>query len=100
VTAQGYAKRLKADLLRLAPRGSIGSQTMTFRNKQDYLIAAAAIDPHHSQIALLVGNSSDDPQPLILQIPIEELPLQQCNGQGKPIVELSGAAKIVHVEIL
>ncbi len=100
VTAQGYAKRLKADLLRLAPRGSIGSQTMTFRNKQDYLIAAAAIAPHHSQIALLVGNSSDDPQPRILQIPIEELPLQPCNGQGQPIVELSGAAKIVHVELL
>lgn len=100
VTAQGYAKRLKADILRLAPRGSIGSQTMTFRDKQDYLIAAVAIAPHHSQIALLVGNSSDDPQPRILQIPIEELPLQQCNGQGKPIVELSGAAKIVHLEIL
>lgn len=100
VTAQGMAKRIGADSLRLAPRGSIGSQTMTFRNKQDYLVAAAAIAPHHTQIALLVGRSSGDPQPRILQIPVTELPLQPCNSPGQFIVELSGAEIIMHLELL
>jgi DNA gyrase subunit A len=100
ITAQGMAKRIGADNLRLAPRGSIGSQTMTFRNKQDYLVAAAAIAPQHSQIALLVGRSSEDQQPRILQIPITELPLQPCNSPGQSIVELSSTEEIMHLELL
>ncbi len=100
ITAQGMAKRIGADNLRLAPRGSIGSQTMTFRNKQDYLVAAAAIAPHHSQIAILIGRSSEDQQPRILQIPITELPLQPCNSPGQSIVELSSTDIIMHLELL
>ncbi len=100
ITAQGMAKRIGADNLRLAPRGSIGSQTMTFRNKQDYLAAAAAIAPQHTQIVLLVGRSSEDSQPRILQIPITELPLQPCNSPGQFIVELSSAEIIMHLELL
>jgi DNA gyrase subunit A len=99
ITAQGMAKRIGADNLRLAPRGSIGSQTMTFRNKQDYLVAAAAIAPQHTQITLLVGRSSEDQQPRILQIPITELPLQPCNSPGQSIVELSSTEKIMHLEL-
>jgi DNA gyrase subunit A len=100
ITAQGMGKRIGADNLRLAPRGSIGSQTMTFRNKQDYLVAAAAIAPQHTQIALLIGRSSEDQQPRILQIPIAELPLQPCNSPGQSIVELSSTEIIMHLELL
>jgi DNA gyrase subunit A len=100
ITAQGMAKRIGADNLRLAPRGSIGSQTMTFRNKQDYLVAAATIAPQHTQISLLVGHSSEDLQPRILQIPIIELPIQPCNSPGQSIVELSSTEIIMHLELL
>jgi len=44
VTQMGFARRIRADGLRLSPRGSIGSQAIKFHSKFDKLKAIAVID--------------------------------------------------------
>ncbi len=47
VTAMGFARRIRADAIRLSPRGSIGTQVIKFHSKNDHLSAMAIVpDPH------------------------------------------------------
>ena len=45
ISAQGYAKRMLVDKLRLANRGEIGIQAIQFANKTDNLAGMAAVTP-------------------------------------------------------
>jgi DNA gyrase subunit A len=101
ITAQGYAKRIIADHLRLSPRGSIGSQAIAFADKNDYLAAIATISGDQAQFTLLIGRAQDDPQCRAVQLAIDDIPLQAINGQGRAVyelgVELTRAEKVVRL---
>ena len=103
VTAQGFAKRIIAEHLRLSPRGSIGSQAINFADKHDYLAAIAPISTDQTHITLIVTRAKDDPQTRAVQVSIDDIPLQAINGQGRSIyelgVELTRAEKVVRLTI-
>jgi DNA gyrase subunit A len=43
VTAMGFARRIRADAIRLSPKGSIGTQAIKFHSKTDRLRAMAIV---------------------------------------------------------
>ncbi|AFY73326.1 type IIA topoisomerase (DNA gyrase/topo II, topoisomerase IV), A subunit [Synechococcus sp. PCC 7502] len=90
ITAQGYAKRLKAQDIRLSSRASIGSQSIMFKNKEDSLAAIAPILPNQAHIHL--GISRDDHQSKIgekiVELELVRIPLEPCNSSGLKIPEL------------
>jgi DNA gyrase subunit A len=95
LTAQGYAKRLKAKDLRLSNRASIGSQAMMFKNKDDYLTAIAAIDLDQKQVNFVITKLKDETQ--TQAIDLDQIPLQPCNGSGLNLSELGIESNLLKI---
>jgi DNA gyrase subunit A len=104
VTAQGFAKRIRADALRLSPRGSIGSQSFQFQSKTDSLAAIAAINPDSEleTITFLITQEGDM-QPRTIQVPLALIPLELPNTQGSLLftgaIALARTERVVKVAI-
>jgi len=92
VTAMGFARRIRADGLRLSPRGSIGSQAIKFHSKSDRLKAIAVID---------CPSALKEPLTLVIQqernwrtvaLDLKDIPDQAHNPQGRYV--LAGAQEL------
>jgi DNA gyrase subunit A len=94
VTAMGFGRRIRADGLRLSPRGSIGSQAIKFQSKADQLETIAILNqPNNSAqtISIVIGSEKDNPL-RIVQIEVSAIPNDPHNPQGRYI--LAGANEL------
>ncbi|CAN1210389.1 DNA topoisomerase (ATP-hydrolyzing) [Tumidithrix helvetica PCC 7403] len=104
VTAQGFAKRIRADALRLSPRGSIGSQSFQFLVKNDYLAAIASVNPDSEleTVTFLIAQEGDM-QARTVQVPLALIPLEVPNTQGSLVftgeIALARTERVVKVAI-
>jgi DNA gyrase subunit A len=97
VTVQGFAKRIRADSLRLSPRGSIGSQAFQFMSKTDRLASIAAINPDSEFETVTFAISQEgDMQQRTIQLPLALIPLELPNTQGSLI--FTGAIALARTE--
>jgi DNA gyrase subunit A len=101
ITAKGYAKRLKADAIRLATRGNIGTQAITYKTKGDYLAAIMAIAPEtEATVTLLVSGAGENPETRLVQLDLPTIPIEPANSQGKAIAKLSKDERVTQVALL
>jgi len=71
ITALGYGRRVRADSLRLSPRGSIGSQVIKFQQKPDVLRSIGVITNANLTLTLLIGQ---DHSLRTVDIPVPTIP--------------------------
>ncbi|MFN3927867.1 MAG: DNA topoisomerase (ATP-hydrolyzing) subunit A [Pseudanabaenaceae cyanobacterium] len=88
VTKLGFGRRIRVDSLRLAPRGSIGTQAIKFHTKEDQLSGIALISNPESysiSITVVVANHKEHTLRFI-QIPLMEIPHTAHQPQGRYIL--------------
>ncbi|AFY69147.1 DNA topoisomerase IV subunit A [Thalassoporum mexicanum PCC 7367] len=101
ITAKGYAKRVRASSIRLATRGNIGTQAISYKVKGDSLIAIMAIATETEMaVTLLVSGAGDNPETRLVQIELAKIPLEPANGQGKAIAKLAKDEHVAQVALL
>jgi len=89
ISEKGYIKRILADMIRLCPRNSIGSQAINFKHKTDNLAVAIAIPTDCQNVNIMIESEhSNHSSVRILQIPIDDIPLEAGNGHGKYLTEI------------
>jgi DNA gyrase subunit A len=88
ISKKGYIKRVLADMIRLCPRNSIGSQAINFKHKTDNLAVAISIPTDCEKVNIIIESELSNRAVRILQIPIDAIPLEPCNGHGKYLTEI------------
>ncbi len=92
LTAQGYAKRMSSQVLKLSNRGDIGIQAMRFSSKTDSL---AGIVPALSGALVTVVTDADR----VAQIPVATAPLRGKEEGGDRFVKLERKEIVATVAI-
>ncbi len=94
VTRSGYAKRLPADLLRLANRGEIGTQALQFRSKSDGLAAMVGASNGNADAMILTSRDR------FVRVPLQEIQVRNKDGAGDRLRPLKSGETVVEVTLL
>ncbi|WP_071516820.1 DNA topoisomerase (ATP-hydrolyzing) subunit A [Geitlerinema sp. PCC 9228] len=90
ISAAGYAKRLPVNLLRLAQRGSIGTQAFHFPHKNDTLAGMVAA---HRQETLVITTDRDRH----LSVAMDSLAVDNPDSSGDRLQQLQESERVVSV---
>jgi DNA gyrase subunit A len=90
VTQLGYAKRFPIKSLRLANRGDIGTQTLKFASKTDYLAGMVLAKPG-TEVALVTNHQR------VLRLPVDTVPNLSRDSVGENLLQLNRDEKIITV---
>jgi DNA gyrase subunit A len=92
VTEMGFARRIRADGLRLSPRGSIGSQAIKFHSKSDKLKAITVIESPSDLKEPLTLVIQQERNLRTVAIALSDIPAQPHHPQGRYV--LAGAQEL------
>jgi DNA gyrase subunit A len=92
ISTLGYAKRMPAQILRLANRGELGLQAFPFASKTDSLMA---ICPAHAETEIILLTNTERST----RLPIENIAVWGKDNSGDRILKLAKGEKIVEVAI-
>jgi len=90
VSQLGYAKRIPAKTLRLANRGDIGTQALSFTTKSDTL-AGIVLAPTATEVALVTNTQR------LVRLPVDSVTSVGKDGTGDHIASLKPDEKIITV---
>jgi len=90
VSQLGYAKRIPAKTLRLANRGDIGTQALSFTTKSDTL-AGIVLAPTATEVALVTNTQR------LVRLPVNSVTSAGKDGTGDRIPSLKPDEKIITV---
>ncbi|MDM9381566.1 DNA gyrase subunit A [Chlorogloeopsis sp. ULAP01] len=90
VTQLGYAKRFPIKSLRLANRGDIGTQTLKFASKTDYLAGMVLAKPG-TEVALVTNHQR------VLRLSVDTVPNLNRDSMGENLLKLNRDEKIITV---
>jgi DNA gyrase subunit A len=93
VTELGYAKQLELNQIRLAKRGDIGTQAISFSNKQDRLASIVVVQPNRE--AIMTTNTERR-----LSLAIDDVETLPRESSGAKIVKLKSAETISGVYLI
>ncbi|NJN85959.1 MAG: DNA topoisomerase IV, partial [Leptolyngbyaceae cyanobacterium SL_7_1] len=93
LSAQGFAKRLKASQLRIANRGELGVQAMQFATKTDKVIGIAPA-PRDAELTILTNTDR------VARVPIDQIALMGRDGSGDRLVKLGRGEKLMRWAIV
>ena len=92
LSAHGYAKRMHANVLRLANRGELGLQAMQFANKTD-ILAGLVVARAGTDITVLTDTDR------VMRLPVAAASLQTKDGTGKRIVKVDKKERVVSLTL-
>ncbi|MFQ4146675.1 DNA gyrase subunit A [Chlorogloeopsis sp. ULAP02] len=90
VTQLGYAKRFPVKSVRLANRGDIGTQTLKFASKTDYLAGMVLAKPG-TEVALVTNHQR------VLRLSVNTVPNLSRDSMGENMLKLNRDEKIITV---
>ncbi|MBD2104377.1 DNA gyrase subunit A [Leptolyngbya sp. FACHB-261] len=93
VTQKGYAKRLRASLLRLSQRGDLGVQVLPFSLKTDALMGIAAVTP---ETELLLTTDA----PRLLRLSAQTIPPLGRDAEGRRVVQTNKSEKLTELTVM